>query len=142
MLFRSCVELTENASVYFDFYGIRHKGLCGNLCVLEPILPDWCSGRLGADEHLAGYFRLWHHVDDLCRICYLAVLLRDGCTVSWKQTSHSISGWRAGANVSETEKRLCVVKTIHSFFILTKRIAHANMKPASREANFIYEEYP
>ena len=26
--------------------------------------------------------------------------------------------------------------------ILTKQIAHANMKLASREVNFIYEEYP
>lgn len=74
-------ELAENASVYFDFYGIWHEGLCGNLCVLESILPDWCGSRFGADEYLAGRFGIWYYVDDICRVRDLAVLLRDGCTV-------------------------------------------------------------
>ena len=81
---RAYDEPAENASVSFDFYGIRHKGLCRNLCVFESVLPDWCSGRLCADKYLAGHLGIWHHVDGLCGICNLAVLLRDGCTVQRK----------------------------------------------------------
>lgn len=78
---RTYDELAKNASVYFDFYSIRHKGLCGNLCVLKPILPDWRGGRFGADKHLTGRFGIWYYVDDICGVRNLAVLLRDSCTV-------------------------------------------------------------
>lgn len=78
---RAYDEPAENASVSFDFYSIRHKGLCRNLCVLNLFFLIGAAVGSVLTSILPGHLGIWHHVDDLCRICNLAVLLRDGCTV-------------------------------------------------------------